>query len=262
MNLKKVDYKQLKNFSKHYRTKLLKISQSVPALHVGGSFSCFDILNIIFNVFYKSNKTNFLLSKGHTAIAQYIVLNHKKIIKDKELDLYCKKSGKLGVHPEITTNGILASTGSLGHGLSIAGGISLRENNKLTFVVMSDGELMEGSVWEAVLMISSLKINNIVVIVDYNGLQSSTFSNDTHKTLFPIDKKFKAFGWDSIRCDGHNLKNIYTSIKKKKKNRPLAIIAKTIKGYPVSFMMNKPIWHYRSPNENELKIAVKEINEK
>ena len=84
----------------------------------------------------------------------------------------------------------------------------------------------------------------------------------THKTLYPIDKKFKAFGWDSIECDGHNLKNIFTSIKKKKKNRPLAIIAKTIKGYPVTFMMNKPIWHYRSPNENELKIAVKEINEK
>ena len=214
---KKIDYKRLYNFSKLYRSRLLRISQNVPALHVGGSFSCFDILNVIFNVFYKRGKTNFLLSKGHTAIAQYIVLNHHKIIKNKELELYCKKSGKLGVHPEITTKGILASTGSLGHGLSIAAGISLKENKKLTFVIMSDGELMEGSVWEAVLMISSLKINNIIVIVDYNGLQSSTFSKDTHKTLFPIDKKFKAFGWDSIKCNGHDLKSIRSSIQKRKK---------------------------------------------
>ena len=261
--MKKIQtYKQLYNLSKLYRKKLLKISQSVSALHVGGSFSCFEILNTIFNIFMRKNKVNFILSKGHAGIALYIVLNNMKIISNKDISMYCKKNGKLGVHPEIKTAGVLASTGSLGHGLGISSGIAIKEPNKICFVVMSDGELMEGSVWENALIISSLNLRNIVVIVDFNGLQSATFNKNTHKTLTPIKKKFISFGWASDYCNGHSIIELEKKIKNRPKNKPYALIAKTIKGYPVSFMMNKPIWHYRSPNKEEFLKALKEINEK
>ena len=124
---------------------------------------------------------------------------------------------------------------------------------------MSDGELHEGSVWESALFISSNKLKNIVIIIDNNNLQSSTKATDTHPTLYPIDKKFKSFGWDSQICDGHSSKEIYERIKNRDKSKPFALIAKTIKGFPISFMKNEPKWHYRSPNEHEYKLALKEI---
>jgi transketolase len=245
---------------KNLRKKILDISQKNSAIHIGGSFSCLEILHTLYKYFYSKN--NIILSKGHAAISQYIILNKKKIISQKLLDKYCKKSGELGVHPHISNPGIVASTGSLGHGLAIGSGIAYLNKNKEIYVILSDGELMEGSVWEAVLLIASLKINNISVIVDYNGLQSSTFNKVTHPNLDPIDKKFKSFGWNAEYCKGHDVKEIKYKIKNKKKNKPYVLIAKTIKGYPISFMMNNPIWHYRSPDISEFKKAIKEINEK
>lgn len=258
----KKKFQKLYRLSKQYRIKLLEVSQQVQAIHIGGSFSCLEILNTIYNIFNRKNNINFILSKGHTAIAQYIILNQKKIISNKQLKLYCKKEGDLGVHPEISTKGIMASTGSLGHGLAMTAGLAIADKKKDCFCVLSDGELMEGSVWEAVLMISSLDLNNIIVVVDFNGLQSSTFSKDTHKSLQPIDQKFKAFGWDTAICDGHKIEDIENKILNRQKSKPFALIAKTIKGYPVSFMMNKPIWHYRSPSDEEFLKAKGEINEK
>ena len=248
------------NELKDLRLKILEISQKNSAIHIGGSFSCLEVLYTLYKHFYSKN--NIILSKGHAGIAQYVILNKKKILSKKLLDNYCKKEGDLGVHPHIDNSGIVTSTGSLGHGLAIGSGIAYANKKKQIYVVLSDGELMEGSVWEAVLLISSLNINNINVVVDYNGLQSSTFNKDTHKNLDPIDKKFKSFGWHSEYCNGHNVAEIKSKIKRKRKNKPYALIANSIKGYPVSFMMNKPIWHYRSPNSVEYKKAIKEINEK
>ena len=124
---------------------------------------------------------------------------------------------------------------------------------------MSDGELQEGSVWEAALIIGALKLNNVIAIIDNNDLQSSTRATDTHPNLYPIDKKFKEFGWNTALCDGSSTKQIFDKINKRKKDKPFALIAKTIKGYPISFMMNIPMWHYRSPNKEEYKLAVSEI---
>ena len=260
-NIKKFEkFSSLRKFK--YRKRLLDISLQVSALHIGGSFSCLEILDVIYNFFLqKKNKDKFILSKGHSAIMQYIILEDHKILKKKDLDNYCQNTGSIGVHPEIFTPGVEASTGSLGHGLAIGAGISLAQNHKkqLVYIVISDGELMEGSTWEAVLLISSLKINNLILIIDNNNLQSATKATDTHPTLYPIDQKFKSFGWDVAKVNGHNQREIINKILKRKKNKPFALVAKTIKGYPISFMKNATFWHYRSPNKEEYEIAIEEL---
>ena len=246
-----------------FRKKILNISQNVSALHLGGSFSCTEILDTIFFKFLKKkNVDNFILSKGHCSILHYVILNFFGIISDKELGNYSKSDAKFGVHPEVKNKGINASTGSLGHGLAIAAGLALANRKKTIFVVLSDGELQEGSTWEAVLAISSLNLNNVIVVIDNNDYQSLEKTSISHPHLYPIEKKFKNFGWDSAKCDGHNANEIYKLIKKKSKKKPFCLVAKTNKGFPISFMINKPIWHYRSPNKNEYRLALKELNSK
>mgnify|MGYP001380812018 CR=1 FL=1 len=246
---------------KKYRKKILELSQSVSALHIGGSFSSVEIVDCIYNRL-KKNKDKFILSKGHAGILQYVVLNDLGIIKTRDLHNYQNKNGFLGVHPDYGSPGIMASTGSLGHGLAMIAGMALasKNTNKCFFVLLSDGELQEGSVWEAVLTISSLKLNNIIAIVDNNNLQTSSWTSDTHPTLYPIDKKFVSFGWGVAVCNGHNSNEIYNKVKHRSLKKPFVLIAKTIKGYPVSFMRNVPKWHYRAPNNDEYLQAIEEIN--
>lgn len=258
MSIKNRLLAESKNRSFIFRKKILILSQQVPALHIGGSFSSVEIIDAVFNIFKKKND-KFILSKGHAGVLLYVVLNFLGKLSNSTLKNYCKKNGKLGVHPDYGLNGIEASTGSLGHGLGIASGLAYANKKNNIFVLMSDGEMQEGSVWESALLISSKKINNIIVLVDSNGLQSSTWDKDTHPTLKPLSEKFRAFGWQSEECDGHNILQIVKKVKLKKKNKPFALIANTNKGHPISFMKNNPIWHYRSPNKNELKSAMKEL---
>ena len=242
------------------RKRILDLSLQVSALHIGGSFSSAEIIQTIFELKKKNDK--FILSKGHVGILLYCILEQKGILKKKDLENYCKKKGFIGVHPERFINGVEASTGSLGHGLGISAGMSLSKKFKNIYVLCSDGELMEGSLWESVLMISSFKLNNIILFVDNNDLQSATRATKTHPSLYPIKNKFKAFGWDSYDCNGHDPFSIIKILKKKKTNKPLCLVAKTIKGYPISFMKDVPMWHYRSPNMAEYNLAIKEIDNK
>ncbi len=243
-----------------YRKKILFLSQKVGALHIGGSFSSVEILDVIYNFLLKK-KDKFILSKGHTGILQYVILQSKNVITNDFLLSYCKKNSKLGVHPDFGNPGIEASTGALGHGLGIASGLGIGQEKKINiYVVISDGELMEGTTWEYLLTISALNIYNINLFVDYNGLQSSTFSKNTHPTLHPVNKKLKSFGWITRSCDGHDVKDIYNQFKYREKNKPFALICKTIKGYPIKYMMNVPIWHYRSPNKKEYSEALKTLS--
>ena len=244
-----------------FRKKILELSQKVSALHLGGTFSCVEIMDCIFNILMKKDeKDYFIMSKGHGSILQYVILNFQGIVSNKSLSNYSKSDGHLGVHPEIKNKGINASTGSLGHGLAMSAGFALSNRKKLVYTVLSDGELQEGSTWEAAMVISNLKLNNIVMVVDNNDFQSLEKSSKSHPALYPIDEKFKAFGWDTKICDGHNVNKILVSILKRKKNKPFCLIAKTIKGYPISFMKNKPIWHYKSPSKLEHKKAMKELD--
>tara|TARA_Y100000591_G_scaffold326271_1_gene348648 strand:- start:1431 stop:2219 length:789 start_codon:yes stop_codon:yes gene_type:complete len=246
--------------SMQLRKRILEVSQKVPALHIGGSFSSAEIIQVLYDKKIRSKKDKFILSKGHAGILLYAILEQKGIVPRKYLDTYCKKNGIYGVHPEIHQKGVEASTGSLGHGLSIAAGMSLSKKFKNIYILISDGELMEGSIWEAVLTISSFRLNNITLIVDNNDLQSATRASETHPSLYPIKKKFETFKWQSIECDGNNYYQVLNALNKKNKNKPLCIIAKTTKGFPVSFMKNQAIWHYRSPNKYEYKTAIAEID--
>lgn len=244
---------------KKHRKEILKLSQNVQALHIGGSFSSVEIVDTIYNILMKKND-KFILSKGHAGIIQYILLYFKKIISRKQLYSYCQKDGYLGVHPDYGKAGINAATGSLGHGLGMVCGMALAKKNSTYFVVLSDGELHEGSVWESALTIGALNLTNIVAIIDNNDLQSSTRATDTHPNLYPIDKKFLHFGWETAKCNGHSSKEIYDKIKSRKKRKPFALIAKTVKGYPISFMKDVAMWHYRSPSKKEFDIAISEID--
>jgi transketolase len=203
----------------------------------------------------------FLMSKGHGCMIQYVILEDKRILTRADLDAYCTKDGRLGVHPDIGTPGIVAATGSLGHGLGMAVGMAIAERNtdKTIYVVLSDGEIMEGSTFEAILMASSLGLRNIVAVVDYNNLQSLGRTSDTHPTFYPLLDKFWAFGWEALEVPGHDWSAIYNAAINRHGGKPLAIVARTTKGKGVSFMEDVPLWHYRSPNKDEYQKAMSEL---
>ena len=260
LDMLKKNILESKNRCKIFRKKILDISQKVNALHIGGSFSCVEILDLIFNILLKKKDyKNFILSKGHASIIHYVLLEYLGVLKKKDINNYCKPKGILGVHPDINNPGINASTGSLGHGLSIGAGMALANKDEIIYVVVSDGELQEGSTWEAIMLIPAFKLNNIIVFVDNNDFASSEKISETHSNLYPLEKKFETFGWQVAKCDGHNIKELFFAIKNKNKNKSLIVVAKTRKGYPVSFMMKNSIWHYRSPTKDEFQLAMTEI---
>ena len=255
-----------------YRKRILEISQLVSALHIAPAFSCIEIVDLIYNEFlYNSKKSKlyqgfFVMSKGHGCMAQYVTLEDLKILNTKDLNQYCTPNGFLGAHPDRGNPGIEASTGSLGHGMGMAVGMAYAEkikktNNKI-YLLLSDGELQEGSTWESAMMAANLNLDNLIVFVDNNDFGGMDRMSNYHKALYPLKEKFDSFGWDCSSADGHNEFQMKSLLKNRKKDKPYVMICKTIKGKGVSFMENVPIWHYRSPNQNELKIALQEIKEK
>jgi transketolase len=262
--------KESKNRCLNYRKRILDISQKVRAIHAAGAFSVIELVDCIYyGLMRKKTKKHkyfrdtFLMSKGHGCMAQYVVLENLGIMAKKYLENYCTKNGKLGSHPDYGLPGIEASTGSLGHGMGLAVGMAhadkINKINRKLFLVISDGELQEGSTWENMMMAANLNLNNLICFVDHNGSQSFGITKKTHPKFYPMNKKILSFGWECVEIDGHNTKEILNSIKKRKTKKPLMIVANTIKGKGVSFMENKPIWHYRSPNSKEYDIAIKEL---
>lgn len=268
----KFDVKKSQDRCKKYRKKILDISQTVSALHMGGALSSTEIVDFIYHKFISKNnkyskKNTFVMSKGHSCIIQYVILNKFGVISNKELDLYCKDKGVLGCHPDLGVSGIEASTGSLGHGMGICTGIALSSKiNNLksdVFCVLSDGELQEGSTWEAMMMAANLNLNNLICFLDHNGSQSFGQTKITHPKFYPIYEKVKSFNWHCIEIDGHDVNQMNKSLNnlsRKKIKKPIFIICNTIKGRGVYFMENKPIWHYRSPNKQEYIDALNNLN--
>ena len=249
-----------------YRKRILEISQKVSALHLGGAFSCLEIVDCIYyGLMSESKKKNnndiFIMSKGHGCMSQYVVLENKGILTKKNLDEYCTAEGFLGCHPDLGNPGINASTGSLGHGMALSVGVAhalkIKNLRSQVFVVLSDGELQEGSTWEAMMMAANLNLDNLICFLDHNGSQSFGKTKITHPKFYPIKEKIKSFGWVCKNANGHKTAEILRSGRARVKNKPVMVICNTVKGKGVKFMENKPIWHYRSPTIDEFKIAMK-----
>jgi transketolase len=254
-----------------YRRRILDISQTVTALHAAGAFSCLEIVDTIYHGLMKRSDERerfhdlFIMSKGHGCMAQYVILESLGIMPAAELARYCTPQGILGAHPDRGSPGIIASTGSLGHGTGMASGMAYAEKIRVTgrrvFAVLSDGEVQEGSTWEAMMMAANLKLDNLVAFIDLNDMASLSRMTEAHPAFYPVDAKLEAFGWESAEVNGHNAEEIYGAVMARKGGKPLGVICKTVKGRGVSYMENVPIWHYRSPNKEEYERALRELKE-
>jgi transketolase len=252
-----------------YRRRILEISQQVSALHVAPAFSCTEITDALFNGVMRRRSDGafhdvFLMSKGHGCVIQYVILEQFGLLSKRDLDLYCTPDGRLGAHPDFGTPGIAASTGSLGHGLSIAAGQAYAEKLKASdvtvYCVLSDGEFQEGSTWEAMMMAGNLRLGNLVGLMDNNDFSGLERMSEGHRAFYPLVAKAQAFGWDAVEVDGHDGQAIFHAIADRGGNRPLLIVCKTVKGKGVSYMENAPIWHYRLPNAQEYRQGLEEID--
>ena len=248
---------------------VLKMTHLSGASHVGSCFSVLDIVSVLYSSNFdirlenwKDNKSNrVILSKGHAIAALYAALATKGFFPIGQLDNYCKNGSMLGGHPNHLVPGVELSTGSLGHGRPYATGIALAKK-KLgyggqVFVIVSDGELDEGTTWESALFAQHNNLCNLTVIVDRNFLQSLE-STESTLSLEPLDEKFRSFNWEVETIDGHDHIKLI-NVLSKTQLKPKLIIAETIKGKGVSFMENEVKWHYKSPNQEEFEKALKEI---
>ena len=250
-----------KEIAKEIRKKILKLSNTAKSSHVGSSLSIVDILLILYKFFIKKNNT-FVLSKGHACLAYYCILQKFGYISNKILNSYGNNNTILLAHVSHKVPGVEFSTGSLGHGLPYATGRALadkinKKNNKI-YVLISDGELNEGTTWESLLFASFHKLDNLIVIIDYNKIQSLDFTKNVLK-LEPLKEKFKSFNCNIKNINGHDFNQIYKSLLVSKNGKPTVIIANTIKGKGVKYMEGKILWHYKSPSTQELDIAINEL---
>ena len=253
---------------KRIKSNILQLSHKAKSSHIGGCLSIVDILVVLFNSILRKKsgkkfKDSFILSKGHACLALYCILFEKGILSKKTLLSYGENNTLLMSHASHHVPGIKFSTGSLGHGLPVAIGSALSakkdKNDRKVYVLISDGELNEGTTWEALMFAAHHKLNNLCVIIDYNKLQSLTFVSETIK-IEPLAQKIISFGCEVKNINGHNILQLKKALKLKNKNKPRVIIANTIKGKGISFMENNIVWHYKSPNARELKKALKEVN--
>lgn len=268
--MKRFDVAASKRRCVKLRRRILDMSQTVTALHIAGAYSCLEIVDTIYFGLMRrgegvAHPDTFILSKGHGSLAQYTVLEAAGVLPRAELDAYCKPGGRLATHPDYGTPGIEASTGSLGHGLGLALGMALADRvfdvRRTVYVVMSDGEMQEGSVWEALMLAPTLRLNQLVAFIDLNDFQSLGQTSKIHPNFYPVREKVQAFGWEAVEVDGHDQQALFEAVTSRRGDAPLMVIAKTIKGKGVSYMENVPIWHYRSPSPEEYRQALRELSE-
>lgn len=265
--------KDLEQRSIIYRKKILQYITRANAGHTGGSLSCTDILNVLYNEVLNVSPDNFLSpdrdryiqSKGHCVEALYVVLADRGFFPEDDLNTLCRyKSHYIG-HPTRKVNGIEQNTGALGHGLSLAVGTALAakldEKPFRVFTLLGDGELPEGSNWEAALSAAHYQLDNLCAIIDKNNLQITAPTAEVCNTD-PLDKKFESFGWTVREVNGNDvneLKDAFASLPFKH-GKPSLIIAHTIKGKGVSFMENQLKWHHGVPDKEQYQQALTELD--
>jgi len=268
-----MDKEFLEQKAKELRRKILEIVSKANSSHVGSMLSWTDIATFLFYNQIEINKSNcssndrdkFILSKGHASLTLYCILCDKDIISDEELYSYCQNNTCLIGHLNHKVKGIDASTGSLGHGLSLATGLALAtkidHSNHKTYCILGDGECQEGSIWESLLFIANNQLENLIIIIDGNNLQGYNYCNQ----LLPKNRLIsllKSLGLNFYEINGHcfeEIQSTFSKINSSKNNNANIIYAHTIKGKGVSFMENKLEWHYKSPTPDELKIALSEL---
>ena len=263
----KEDYLELCN---DIRKLVFTMITSNGAGHYASAFSCVEILVALYSgkvMNYRESGRDylecdrFIMSKGHAVTALYAVMVKMGIMPKELIETYCKSGSDLGALASENNIYGIEGSGSLGHGLGYAGGIALNEKlekkKNRVFVLLGDGECQEGSVWEAIMCISSYKLNNITVIIDRNRLQASDFTENIIE-MNNMHAWWKAFGWDVCEVDGHNVDALIKELNKKSEY-PKVIFANTIKGKGVSFLENSPDWHNKKMNDEELKIAMEEL---
>ncbi len=265
----------LKDSATRVRKNIIKMIHSAKSGHPGGSLSGVDILTVLYqkslNIPAEWDKAanfnirdRFILSKGHASPLLYAILAEKGIIEENELLSFRKMGSRLQGHPSKDyIAGVEASTGSLGQGLSlgcgIAMGLKLDKNPANVVVYLGDGELQEGSCWEAFMQGSHRNLNNLIAIIDRNKLQIDGCTENV-MSLGDVANKINSFGWETTEIDGHDFNEIYLAIEKaKQSDKPFAIIANTIKGKGISFMENQAGWHGKAPNDEQFAQAMEEL---
>ena len=251
---------------KKLKREIIEVMLPTGEGHLPSAFSIVDILwvlydkvlNIDSNNIMQDDRNHFILSKGHGSLALYAVLSEKKFFTKEELRKFARIDSPFGGHPDCNkVLGVEASTGSLGHGLPMALGMALgmkiRKLNHRVFTIVGDGECNEGSIWESALLASHHRLNNLVCIIDYNH------STDRALMLGNLSDKFSSFGWCVIKINGHIHEEILNALKVIDDERPIVIIADTIKGKGIKMMENNPAWHHRRPTKEEAAIMLKEL---
>jgi transketolase len=264
--------KSVANFSLEIRRIIIEQSWRAGVGHIGSALSVADIINCLY--FHVLNlptvnhpdRDRFVLSKGHAALALYAAFYLKGWITRETLETYCADGSLLGVHPEHCLPGIDFSTGSLGQGLPFATGSALaalrQGSSRRVFVLMSDAECNEGSVWESVMFSAHHKLANLYVVIDLNGQQALGYTKDV-LDMRPLDEKWRSFGWETAIVDGHSIDEMQQCIAGMacQKSRPHVLIARTIFGKGVSFMESQIKWHYSPLSNAEYERALRELAE-
>lgn len=261
-------------FARNIRLQALKMVHAARASHIGSALSISDIVAVLYSQVMHIDakrqdmpeRDRFILSKGHACVAVYAALAEAGLINAEMLKTYGQDHSVFMNHISHKVPGVEFSTGSLGHGLPFGVGKALVAKRSgmswRTFVLLSDGELGEGSNWEALMFASHHKLDNLIAIIDYNKLQSLTSVEQT-LSIEPLADKFKAFGWDVSEVDGHDHNALQNVLSKTpwSLGKPSVLIAHTTKGKGVSFMENKVEWHYKSPTDQQLAQARKELTD-
>ena len=264
--------RDLQRKSVQYRKALLRLIKACGAGHIGGDLSCLDILNVLYNrilrvspeTFKSPDRDYYIQSKGHCAEALFVVLADRGFFPEKDLETLNRYGSHYIGHPTRDVYGVEQNTGALGHGLAVAVGIALagKKDRKdyRVFTLLGDGELAEGSNWEAAMTAAHYRLDNLVAIVDRNGLQITGSTEDVCQ-LAPLDEKFEAFGFAVQRCNGNDIGELVRTFDAIpfRPGKPSLVLAKTRKGKGVSFMENVAKWHHGVPSDDEFSRAMSEL---
>jgi len=273
--LELMDFKVLEEKAHYIRNQVLDMCVRAGTGHVTSSFSCAEILVALYHGgilrYDVSNpewcdRDRFVLSKGQASPILYSVLADVGFFPESWLDQFCQANGPFGVHLQCDVPGVEVTTGSLGHGLGIGAGMALaaKMDRKLymTVVLLGDGECYEGSIWESAMYAGHRRLNNLIAIVDRNWLCATDFTENCVQ-LNPMGTKWEACGWEVVNINGHSLQEIFNAFdgfRSMKLDKPLVIIADTVKGKGISFMEDQPLWHAVAPKGKEAKMAKIELN--